>query len=232
MKFLIVTLVFILRVNAFCKTPQTEAEFKKLSDEMTQIANDLQNAWDTKNEEAMYSFNIEKKTEPLQEKLTEFRNKNPEYKDSFRDKIDALNNILDKINDRHAKDLPKAREEAVAALKKAEASLARTKMGISSKNDSELVSYDEWFTLQNTGVKSGKKYSFISCVNGPRNVTSIQCHVPGSAAKRIFYNSDDIKNLEVRKKWVNTINQNMCVTAYVTGHEAFIVDIKEQSECK
>jgi hypothetical protein len=96
----------------------------------------------------------------------------------------------------------------------------------------QTVSYDEWFTLQSTGIKSGKKYSFIACVNGSRNVTAVQCHTSGSAAKRIFYNTDDMKDIEAKKKWVNTINEKRCVTAYVTGGEAFIVDIRDQNECK
>lgn len=94
------------------------------------------------------------------------------------------------------------------------------------------VPYDDWFTLQSTGIKSGKKYSFVACVNGQRNATAVQCHVPGSAAKRVFYNTDDIKDLDTKKKWANTINEVKCVTAYVTGGEAFIVDIKDQNECK
>lgn len=231
MKSLIVIFILLIGFNAICKTPETEAEFKKLSDELTQVTVYLQKAWDTKNEEAMYSFNIEEKTEPLGEKLSAFRKKNPEYKESFKLKIDALNAILDKINEQHAKDQPKTREEAITALKKSEASLTKLKESGSNSN-SEFVSYEDWFTLQSTSIKSGKKYSFIACVNGQRNLTALQCHVPGSAAKRVFYNTDDIKDLETKKKWVNAINQNMCVTAYVTGHEAFIVDLKDQSECK
>lgn len=114
--------------------------------------------------------------------------------------------------------------EAMFNLKDIQAALKKTSI--------ETVSYDEWFTLQSTGIKSGKKYSFIACVNGSRNVTSVQCHVGGSAAKRVFYNTDDMKDIEAKKKWVNTINEKKCVTAYVTGGEAFIVDLKDQNECK
>lgn len=96
----------------------------------------------------------------------------------------------------------------------------------------DVVSYDDWFTLIKTGIRNGKKYSFIACVNGVRNSTSSRCHSSGSEAKRIFYNTDDISDLETKKKWVNTINKYLCVTAYVTGAEAFIVNIEDEIKCK
>jgi len=97
---------------------------------------------------------------------------------------------------------------------------------------SDVISYDEWFTMQKTGIKSGKKYTFLACVNGSRDLTAVECHVPGSAAKRIFYRTDDIKDLETKKRWVNTINEVKCVTAYITGGEAFVVSLNNQEKCK
>lgn len=145
------------------------------------------------------------------------------YNDQLNQKIDALG----KFGDAH----PECRKELEAAASEAARELKDIQKQ-AKKTSNEVVSYDEWFTLQSTGIKSGKKYSFIACVNGQRNLTAVRCHIPGSAAKRVFYNTDDIKDLETKKRWVNTINQNMCVTAYVTGHEAFIVDLKDQTECK
>lgn len=145
------------------------------------------------------------------------------YKDQLNKKIDDLG----KFGDAH----PECRAGLEAAASEAAYQLRDIQQQTKATSP-EVVSYDDWFTLQSTGIKSGKKYSFIACVNGQRNLTAVRCHTPGSAAKRVFYNTDDIKDLEAKKKWVNTINQNMCVTAYVTGHEAFIVDIKDQSECK
>lgn len=145
------------------------------------------------------------------------------YGKSLGEKIDEMGNLGDKY--------PECRKEYDAAASEATYQLKDITKQAQEKLP-QVVSYDEWFTLQSTGIKSGKKYSFIACVNGQRNLTAIRCHVPGSAAKRVFYNTDDIKDLETRKKWVNTSNQVMCVTAYVTGHEAFIVDLRDQNECK
>lgn len=103
---------------------------------------------------------------------------------------------------------------------------------IPALTSAEVVTYDEWFTLQQIGIKSGKKYSFVACVIGSRNATAARCHVSGSAARRVFYNTDDIQDLNMKKKWVNTINENKCVTAYVTGSEAFIVSISDINGCK
>lgn len=145
------------------------------------------------------------------------------YGKSLDEKINQMGEIGDKY--------PECRKGFDAAASEATHQLKEmTKQA--KENLPEIVSYDDWFTLQSTGIKSGKKYSFVACVNGQRNLTAVQCHVAGSAAKRVFYNTDDIKDLETKKKWVNAINQNMCVTAYVTGHEAFIVNLKDQSECK
>lgn len=95
------------------------------------------------------------------------------------------------------------------------------------KNNSEVISYDDWFTMVNSQIKNGKKYSFEACVVGNRNATAIRCNIPGSAAKRVFYNTDDIKDVETKQRWINAINEKKCVTAYVTGGEAFITDIQD-----
>lgn len=233
MKYFIITLLFFFEFSAFCKTPKSEDEFKKITAEITEVTKQLQAAWVTKNEEALYSFNIEKKTSPLAEKISSFLDRNPDYKDSFHDKVSILNGLLDKINNQNAKERSKIVEDADKALKKSEKSLGKPVDKKDSSNTlSQNISYDDWFTLQNTGVKSGTKYSFNACVNGSRNVTAARCHVSGSEAKRVFYSTDDIKDIETKKKWVNTINQVACVTAYVTAHEAFIVDIKDSNQCK
>lgn len=145
------------------------------------------------------------------------------YNDQLNKKIDDLG----KFGDAH----PECRKELEAAASEAAFQLKDIQKQAKA-NLPNVVPYDEWFTLQSTGIKSGKKYSFVACVNGQRNVTATRCHTSGSEAKRVFYSTDDMKDLETKKKWVNTVNQIMCVTAYVTGHEAFVVDIKDQNECK
>lgn len=126
---------------------------------------------------------------------------------------------------------PDCRKTLEAAMTEARIQIKDIQPNTNQKN-SENISYDEWFNLYKTGIKSGKKYSFVACVNGARNATSIRCHTSGSEAKRIFYNTDDIKDSDTKKKWVNTLNELQCVTAYVTGGEAFVVDVKNQNECK
>ncbi|MBY0315400.1 MAG: hypothetical protein K2Q26_07765 [Bdellovibrionales bacterium] len=95
----------------------------------------------------------------------------------------------------------------------------------------EIVSYDDWFTLVNTKIKNGKKYAFIACVYGPRNATSVNCGLPGTTAKRIFYSTDDMRSIDAKKRWINSIEQKMCVEAYVTAGQAFIVDVAPESKC-
>lgn len=234
LKISILTLVVTISLPAFSNSSgNAETEAKAIIAELTKATNEIQKDFDQKNEEALYSFNLDKKLEPIYDKVKSFNGKYPEIKGRFKTEGDRLNALLDKINDEHAKGRVKTAEEAANALRKAEKSLKKvTDNKESTDTNSEFVTYDEWFALQNTGIKSGKKYSFIACVSGPRNATAIQCNVPGSAAKRVFYNLDDMKDLEAKKRWVNTINENRCVTAYVTGHEAFIVDVKNQNECK
>lgn len=145
------------------------------------------------------------------------------YGKSLGEKIDQMGEIGDKYPECR-KSLDAAASEATHQLKEI------TKQA--KANLPEIISYDEWFSLQSSGIKSGKKYSFIACVIGPRNATASRCHISGTAAKRVFYNTDDMKNSDSKKQWVNTANEIKCVTAYVTGHEAFVVNIKDQSECK
>lgn len=231
---IILVLIFMISATAFSNSSdKAEVEAKALASELTKITNEIQKDFDQNNEEALNSYNLERKLDPIYAKVKSFNDRYPKIKGRFKTEGDRLNSLLDKINDQHAKNRSKIVEDATNALKKSEKSLRKA----ADKNEtintsSENVSYDDWFILQSTGAKSGKKYSFIACVNGARNATAIQCNIPGSAAKRVFYNTDDIKDLEVKKRWVNTINENRCVTAYVTGHEAFVVDVKDQNECK
>ncbi len=231
---LILVLMFVISAPAFSNsTDSAELEAKALVSELTKVTNEIQKYFDQNNEEALGSFNLDKKLEPVYAKVKSFNDRYPKIKGRFKTEGDRLNALLDKVNDQHAKERAKIVEEASNALKKSEKSLRKVVDKKETTNTtSENVSYDDWFTLQGTGIKSGKKYSFIACVNGPRNATAVQCDVPGSAAKRIFYSTDDIKDIEVKKRWLNTINEKKCVTAYVTGHEAFVVDVKNQSECK
>ncbi len=60
MKSIVILFLSIISISAFCKTPQSEAEFKKISEEISQITKELQSAWDSKDEEALYSSNIER----------------------------------------------------------------------------------------------------------------------------------------------------------------------------
>lgn len=145
------------------------------------------------------------------------------YKSQLDKKINDVGEFGEKNPDCR-KTLESAMSEARIQLKEIQSS--------SSQNSSENVSYNEWFDLYKTGIKRGKKHSFLACVNGGRNATSIRCNTSGSEAKRIFYNTDDIKDSDTHKKWINTLNEVQCVTAYVTGGEAFVVDIKNQNECK
>ena len=230
---LILFLALIVTAPAFSNPTDTEVEAKAIANELTKATNEIQKDFDQNNEEALYSFNLDKKLDPIYTKAKSFYDRHPDLKGKFKVEGDRLNLLLDKVNEQHTKGRAAAKEAAINALNKAEKSLRKTEERNNTKDvSSENVSYDEWFTLQRTGIKSGKKYSFIACVNGARNATAIQCSVPGSAAKRVFYNTDDIKDIEAKKKWVNTINENKCVTAYVTGGEAFIVDLKDQNACK
>ena len=101
----------------------------------------------------------------------------------------------------------------------------------SNEKKSQLVSYDEWFTLVNTNIKNGKKYSFIACIYGPRNATAVNCGSSGTKAKRIFYSTDDMRSLDAKKIWINSIEQKMCVEAYVTAGQAFVVDVGPETKC-
>lgn len=145
--------------------------------------------------------------------------------------VPKLNSVTEKYPECKKTTIPLTRKLTSAIDEFIEREKAKDREENGNKTSTK-VSYDEWFALQRTGIKSGKKYSFIACVNGVRNLTAIQCAVPGSAAKRVFYKTDDIKDIETKKKWVNTINKNKCVTAYVAGGEAFIVDLNEQNTCK
>lgn len=147
--------------------------------------------------------------------------------DKYKDQLFQKTDELDKISEKY----PECRDKFKAIVSEAMLNLKDIQAEV-NKSPTESVSYDEWFTLHNTGIKSGKKYSFVGCVIGPRNATAVRCHVPGTTAKRVFYNLDDIQSQEMRVKWLNTNNKDMCVTAYVTGGEAFVVSIAEPSSCK
>lgn len=150
-----------------------------------------------------------------------------EIMEKNKNKLDQLINQMGAVGESH----PECRASFEFAAQEGELMLRDIRQAI-PKKVSESVSYDEWFTLQSTGIKSGKKYSFIGCVIGPRNATAVRCHTPGTAAKRVFYNLDDIQSQEMKQKWVNTNNKDMCVTAYVTGGEAFIVSITDPNNCQ
>lgn len=136
------------------------------------------------------------------------------------------------------KNLEKVKNQNPSCKKTLEASISEVKhlvKNIYAKENSlknTVVSYNEWYTLNNTGIKPGKKYTFLACANGVRNSTATDCAASGSSAKRIFYNTDDIKNIEIKKIWLNTVNEEKCITAYVTGHQAYVVDIKNKNECE
>lgn len=149
------------------------------------------------------------------------------YKSDFEAKVSKLDEIS-KTNPECSKEFQGAVSEAVYDLKEIQNSLKKDK---NVKASSNSTTYDEWFTMQSTGIKSGKKYTFKACVNGPRNATAIKCNTPGSAAKRVFYSTDDIKT-DAKSLWINTVNQEMCVTAYVTGHQAYVYDVKEKEQCE
>lgn len=102
---------------------------------------------------------------------------------------------------------------------------------VSRKKREGVISYDEWFNLINTKIKNGKKYSFTACVVGPRNLTAKSCNLSGSAAKRIHYSTDDIKDMEAKSRWINSISELKCVEAYVTSGQAFVTNVGPQENC-
>lgn len=137
-----------------------------------------------------------------------------------------MNNPMDKYPECEKNILPLA-QNLIKSLDKLIQKEKNQKIQKPTKNASQNVSYSDWFTLVNSEIKNGKKYSFEACVIGNRNATAVACNIPGSAAKRVFYNTDDIKDNATKQRWINTINEKKCVTAYVTGGEAFITDIQD-----
>lgn len=176
------------------------------------------------------------------DECTKFENKLIDYTAKFNSGVEPdgdikkinpeMNAILDKHSECRPQILMLAQKMTKSITTFIEIDKAKNAKVAKKENKSNLVDYDEWFTLQKTGIKSGKKYTFVACVNGSRDATAVRCNVPGSAAKRVFYSTDDIKDIETKKIWVNTINEDKCVTAYVTGGQAFIYNIQEASACK
>ena len=157
------------------------------------------------------------------EKTKSSRNVSNKYQKALENKINQIAKIKYKSSDCF-RSLDVAATEATFQLKEIAKLL---------KDDiSEIISYDKWFALQNTRIETGKKYSFIACVLGSRNSTAKKCNVTAASPKRIFYNTDDIKSSEIKKQWINALNENKCVTAYVSKDRASVVDIKSPSDCK
>lgn len=123
----------------------------------------------------------------------------------------------------------------------AEVSLAKIKKSeTASKSAVELVSYDEWFTLTKIGTQAGKKYKFIACFDGGKNMTSVPeietftSRKLCSSEKMVFYSSDLIKNREMHRKMVSVEAEILCVTAMVTGGKGkeHIYSISDEQDCQ
>lgn len=109
--------------------------------------------------------------------------------------------------------------------------------GFDQAEKAQLISYNEWFVLQKTGAVSGKKYMFLACFDGERNMTSPSlkqypsrsiCH----ANKMIFYSTDSAKSNEMKKRMAEVDAEFFCVTAFITGNQTFIYSIANQDDCK
>ncbi|MBL7555501.1 MAG: hypothetical protein JNM24_06730 [Bdellovibrionaceae bacterium] len=96
------SLFYILFVclSVSAQSNDIEAEFTKINNDLKKIARELTDSYKKNDKPALLSFRIEQKTEPVQRRYSEFKEKHPQYKDKFKPAIDEINSIIDLINKR------------------------------------------------------------------------------------------------------------------------------------
>jgi hypothetical protein len=152
--------------------------------------------------------------------------------DKNRSELDEKSANIKKAGDKHPEcltSLKGAFSEAVAMIKPIESAL--------KKPSNSSISYDEWFTVTKVGAEAGKKYSFIACFDGERNMTTIpkiESYTSRNlcvGGKKLFYSTDLVKDKKMQIKMTNVSAEILCVTAFIAGKELQIYSISNQSDC-